>query len=49
MIELEKPLSLSLTFSCAVPLSSSGLPGPKEIKKAKFGHKQFQKWSNPQE
>jgi len=26
----------------------SGLPGPKKIKKAKFVHKQFQKWPNPQ-
>jgi hypothetical protein len=26
----------------------SGLPGPKKIKKAKFGHKQFQKRPNPE-
>jgi hypothetical protein len=29
-------------------LAGAGLPGSKKLKKAKFGHKQFQKRPNPE-
>ncbi len=46
--ECDALLSFYMNKLLAEERLDAGLPGPKKIKKAKFGHKQFLKRQNPE-